>query len=424
MLKFLITRVQVIYVGIALICLMDSEISLQDRRILILGAGAWQVPYLVAAKQLGLKTYVTDWSTDPVGARHAHVFEPIDLKDQNCTLAFAKQHGVEGVFTAAEIGVTTAAYVAARLELLYHPPEVALAATNKYEMRKQAREIDILGPEFHLSNHVDEAISMSKEMGFPLVLKPLDNCACRGVAVVRNREELVAAYGNSTRCSTSGQVLVESLMTGREGSIEAIVDNGRVTILGICDKVKAPLPYRYDIQLNYPGDWSVTQHNRIITLVERLVQGFNIRDGIIHVEVIVDGNCVKLIEFAVRCCGSHVVAKLIPAMTGFDVMEYLFHAALGIKRPIRLGGNKCGVLKFIMLEENRRIKHIRGLAAAKQISGVLDLQIERKTGDNVGEIRDGRSRPGLVLAVGANRKELDEIIGQVGSTLDIGYFYS
>ena len=77
-----------------------------------------------------------------------------------------------------------------------------------------------------------------------------------------------------------------------------------------------------------------------------------------------------------------------------------------------------------MLEENRRIKHIRGLAAARQISGVLDLQIERKTGDNVGEIRDGRSRPGLVLAVGANRKELDEIIGQIGSTLDIGYFYS
>src|SRR4029450_4402713 len=93
----------------------DPEMA--GKRLLILGAGLWQVDYIRRARRLGAETWATDWSTDAVGRDEADHFEPIDLKNVDATLELARNSRVDGVFTAADIGVPTAAYVAERLGL-------------------------------------------------------------------------------------------------------------------------------------------------------------------------------------------------------------------------------------------------------------------------------------------------------------------
>src|SRR5712691_3851067 len=101
----------------------DPEIA--GKRLLILGGGLWQLAYVRRARQLGLETWVTDWSDAAIARLDADHFEPIDLKDCDATLALARQAHVDGVLTAADIGVPTAAFVAGQLGLPGHSPSLA-----------------------------------------------------------------------------------------------------------------------------------------------------------------------------------------------------------------------------------------------------------------------------------------------------------
>ena len=398
---------------------MSQELT--GRKILILGAGTWQTPYIIKAKELGLQTYVTDWSNDPEGKQYAHSFAQIDLKDKEQTLAYARKNDIEAVFTAADIGVPTAAYVAEELSLPYHSQSLAKEATNKYFMRKKAKDIGLSVPRFVLVKSLDEAVSNAVKIGFPLIIKPIDNFSSRGVRVLNNTDELKEHFLESINASFSKEVLLEELMIDTEASVEVIVQNGQPIILGVCDKVKSPLPYRFDLQLNYPGSFLKEQYELIHQFIKLLVKGFGIKQGIIHVEVMVDKNSVKLIEFALRGCGTKIVTHLLPEMLNFNVMEYLIYSAFGIQKNINVQNKYSGILKFLMLE-NKKIKTISGLDDVLNSKGIIDFKIERKVGEHVGEVKDGRSRPGYVLAVGSDNAEATKLIQNALSKLRIDYF--
>lgn len=388
------------------------------KKILVLGCGTWQVPWLKRAREMGMTVFATDWSADPDGKQYADVFEQIDLKDKEGSLAFAKKHQVEAVFTSADVGVQTAAYVAKNLGLPYHSTEVAFRATNKEAMRQRAKEIGLGIPGFQSCSSLEEALEAAANFGYPVILKPVDSASSRGVSVVENETELRAFFDTSLSASVSGTVLVEEFMTGTEGSVEALVANGKAVILGICDKAKSPLPYRYDLQLNYPGNYSENQFRNIESFIQKLVSGYEIQNGVIHVEIMVHEQDVRLIEFAIRGCGSKVITHLMPASRGFDVLTWLLSAAFGSIAPISLTQYKPGMLKFIMLPQGV-IASVSGIETAKQIDGVLDCDIERKAGDQIGIIPDGRSRPGYLLAVADSKTQLEEVVQRAMETIKV-----
>ena len=209
-------------------------------------------------------------------------------------------------------------------------------------------------------------------------------------------------------------------MTGTEGSVEAVVDNGATIVLGVCDKVKSPLPYRYDVLLNYPGEYTNHEYGLIRDFTRNLVRAFEIKSGIVHIEFIVDEDSVKLIEFAARGCGSKVVTHLIPAMTGFDVMDYLLNSSFGKRKQISITKNLSGALKFIMLEPGT-IKEIGGIDEVRRMDGIVDMDVERKVGDTISEIRDGRSRPAYILAVGKDRTDVANRLSGALAKLKVTY---
>ena len=60
---------------------------MNDRYILILGAGLMQRPSIEAAKELGYKALVIDANPDAVCVPFADRFEKIDLKDTNAIVS-------------------------------------------------------------------------------------------------------------------------------------------------------------------------------------------------------------------------------------------------------------------------------------------------------------------------------------------------
>lgn len=397
---------------------MKNEI--EGKKILILGAGTWQVPHIKKAKDLGLKTYVTDWSDNAIGKKYADVFCAIDLKNKEETLKFAIEHQVDAVYTSADIGVQTAAYVADKINLKYHNLALALNATNKKHMRQTAESIGLNIPHYFSTNNLKEAKVKAKKIGYPVIIKPVDNFSSRGVSVLKNERELEKTFQESLNASFEGKILIEEFMQGTESSVEAIVKKGKAYIMSFCDKVKSELPYRYDLQLNYPGNFSNRQIEQIYKFIDDLVDGFEIENGIIHVEIMVKGNIVKLIEFAVRGCGSKVITHLMPAMLDFDILKYLILDAFDIEQDIRFIPNRFGVLKFIMLDSGI-VDKIEGIEDVKSIDGVLDFDIEVSSGEEIKKVKDGRSRPGYLLIVGENKSDIRQKIKKAMNSFTVEY---
>jgi biotin carboxylase len=394
---------------------------IQNKKILILGAGTWQVPYLKKAKELGLQVFATDWSENAEGKNYADVFEPIDLKNKEATLAFAQKYHVDAIFTSADIGVQNAAFVAKQLNLPYQSEEIALISTNKYAMRDHAAKIGLGIPKYKVVADVQEALLTSKEIGFPLVIKPVDNFSSRGVCVIYNEEELEGFFPKSMAASFSKKVLLEEFMIGTEGSVEALVQDGEVFIMGICSKEKSPLPYRYDLKLTYPGLFTESQFLKINEFILDLAKGYGIRNGVLHVEIMVNENRVRLIEFAIRGCGSKVVTHLMPAMLDYDVVKHLISNAFGIKQKIQFAEGKQGILEFIMLPKGK-IKNLEGIEEVRKIPGVLDFDIERKPGDEIDVIEDGRSRPGYLLAFSNSKDGLNQLLEKAHQTYKVSFY--
>ena len=399
---------------------IDREIA--GRRLLILGGGLWQLPYVSRARELGVETWVTDWSPHAVAKACADHFAPIDLKDREATLALARDARIEGVLTAADVGVPTAAYVAERIGVAGHSSALADYATNKFRMRERARAIGIPCPAYRRVRSVDEAASAVAAADLPVIVKPVDNCSSRGVQWVDRLADLEIAVSGALAASQCGEAIVEEFLVGAEGSIEALVQDRRVFVLGFCDKTKSPLPDRFDLELRYPGAFAPEVAAAVRRLADEIAAGFGVANGIVHIEFLVADrtDVVYLIEFAIRGCGSKVATDLMPALTGVDVTRVLIRQAFGLRTPIEPAAALHGALHFLMFPPGRVVA-VHGVDAARRLPSVIDACVECRPGESIGEVHDGRSRPGYVLASGRDREEVQRTLRQVRGLVRLDY---
>jgi biotin carboxylase len=350
------------------------------------------------------------------------MFEQIDLRDKEGTLKFAKKNKVEGIFTNADIGVPTAAYIAKKLELKYHSEILADQATNKYLMRKRAEELGLIIPRYLLIKSTFDLEKIEKEFTMPIILKPVDNCGSRGVLYVNDFRNVLSAYQYSFKKSFTGNVIVEEFISGKEGSIEVLMENFNPTILGFCSKIKSPFPYRFDIRLDYPGDYSEGEIDEINSFTKKLVKGFNISNGIIHIEFIIRREKIYLVEFAIRGCGGNVISHLLPATTGFDIPQFLIKQVFGTNDDIYLNRKGLhGTLLFLMFPKGK-IKKISGLEEIRNLEYVADISIQTKVGDNIDEMVDSSCRPGHLIVTGISRTDINEKIKTCLNLLKIEYY--
>mgnify|MGYP002514679922 CR=1 FL=1 len=88
------------------------------KKILIIGAGFLQRFVIRKAKNLGYYTLTVDGNPNAEGFAEADEYGVVNIVDQETVCAFARQHDVDGVLTAAtDYGVLAASYTAKELGL-------------------------------------------------------------------------------------------------------------------------------------------------------------------------------------------------------------------------------------------------------------------------------------------------------------------
>ena len=96
-------------------------------KLVIIGAGEFQLPLIKKAKEMGYETHVFAWAEGAVGKDFADYFYPISITEKEIILEQCKQINPQGIVSiGSDLAVLTVNYVARSLHLPTNP-EISLS---------------------------------------------------------------------------------------------------------------------------------------------------------------------------------------------------------------------------------------------------------------------------------------------------------
>lgn len=383
------------------------DVLKNNKKIFVLGAGRGQIPIMDLCHKYGGEVYAVGPKGDYPGFEVADHCLYIDVKDKERILEEAKKIGITAIVTdQLDVAVYTASYVAQNLGLQGIGEEVALKFTNKFVMRECASQIGINVPEHFVSDSYERATVLIKEKGmsFPLIMKPCDSDASRGVYKLNGYEDLEKYFDSSKAFSKSGSVIIERFINGEEYVVEAFTENYKTTNLAVGKRKYFDVgedKFIPSSTIFKDADSADSElENRLKNENLKLVKGFGLKFGITHGEYLYDRSADKiyLVEIASRGGGVFISSHLIEACCGVNVNDRLIKCVLGIEQD-EIKRLKKGVSAyFCFLMPEGEIKKVEGGEEVGRMNGVIGVFLDNfKVGDVCKPITDKSSRRGPIL---------------------------
>ena len=391
-------------------------------KILIVGAGTFQLP-LVERASLDHEVLVAAPVIDDRFSPYISGKLICDVRDKEKVLEYAESSDIKGVITdQTDIAVRTVAYVAEKMGLPGIGYETGCLFTDKSLMRSRMSELGIKLLPNKTVTSLDEALEFYDTIHGSVIIKPLDTQGSRGVSRCDSAGELKAKYGEASRWSSNGKVIVEKYATGREFVVEGMAADYEFRNLNIGDTEYFDLPDAFAAKTRiFPSTCSPALKQRVYDLNREIVTGFGLKQGITHSEFIMDGDDIYLIETAARGGGVFISSDLIHICTGLDTEAFLIGLATGEITSLpdaQEDLEACGYMAFYVPEGT--VTEIKGLDEVRQLPFVhrnqLDeLYVGKKT--DTGH-SDKTSRIALTVS-GKTRDEVMQRMDQIRFTLEV-----
>ena len=133
-----------------------------------------------------------------------------------------------------------------------------------------------------------------------------------------------------------------------------------------------------------------------------------IKNGPAHAEVILTNTGPKMVEIGARMGGGCITTHLVPLSTGINMTKATIQIALGEKPNIEKKYDKGSAIRFIIPPVGR-VTSISGKKEAEQIPGIVAVEIQCAVGQVLGELENGTSRIGYVIAQSDTPEKAAEI---------------
>lgn len=384
-----------------------------SKRVLLLGAGIMQGVAIRCARERGWETVVIDGNPEAPCRDLTHRFEHIDLKDVSSIVSFAKElsrnGGLDGVFTAATDFSVPVSAVAEACGLPGHSLEAAMNASDKLRMRSCFKNAGVSSPACAGITSGDLAripeILAEAQIGFPLVVKPVDNMGARGCMLVRDLSVMEDACADAIRYSRTGRAIVEEYMSGPEYSVEALVFDGEFHLTGFAERHIFFPPYFVEMGHTIPAAISPEDEQRILTVFRAGASALGLTHGAVKGDMKLTEKGPMVGEIAARLSGGYMSGWTYPYSSGIDLTGAALSLAVG-ERPESLKPALdlvCAERAWISIPGT--VRSVHGVEEASRIPGVRDVLPRAGEGSRVYFPRNNVEKCGNCLAVSENRND-------------------
>lgn len=371
------------------------------KRILILDSGPNAVKVVMKARQLGFHTVALAGDPASPVLNAAHEGTVTSYRAPGELLRVARESGVDGIYPAPEPAALPVAHVTAQLGLAGPGPDAVSLLHNKLAMREVLEARGVPNPPFHGARTAKRAEAAARRIGLPLIVKPADSFASKGVRQVDHAEDLSLAFSQARSHSPTDTVLLEALMQGDEFCIEGVMRDGDFTVLGIMGKQPSDSPFCFARGVFMPAPLDDAARESILGILTAAFDALGLACGCLHAEVMLTPEGPRIIEIAPYPASAATPADLTRLAYGVDTTEVCLRMAAG-EVPRCTHGSERGAAVLWIPARSGVVEEIRGVEKARAIPGIQDVVVAAKPGDIIRHAEDcaTRDRIGYVVATG------------------------
>lgn len=386
------------------------------KRILILGAGIYQVPLIKKAKEMGLKTIVVSIAGNYPGFEVSDKVYYEDTKNIDKLLEIAKKEKIAGVLTTGtDVAVGAVGAINDAFGLRGCSYEAARLACDKYLMKDAFINKGVPTATYqiaHLDIGSEDIEKICKEIGYPVIFKALDSSGSRGITVVNSSKDFKKAVDVVRGVTRQQTYIIEKYLEGLEFGAQAFIQNGEIEFV---------LPHGDYV---FYGDTGVpvghfapledVDNNEVMKVSKAAIKALHIDNCAVNMDYILSDGKIYMLEVGARC-GATQLAELVSIYYGFDYYEKMIEVAIGQKALFECQNTKTPNASHVLMSEKSGV--ITNISNnASEIPGVVEIQFDYNVGDRVRKFHVGPDRMGHVITKG---KTLEEANKALGNALDM-----
>lgn len=388
------------------------------KKLMILGAGIYQVPLIKTAKKMGIYTIAVSIPGKYPGFAIADKVYYENTVDYETVLKIAREENIDGILTAGtDVAVITIGKVCDELHLPGLSFEAAKAASNKLLMKEQYEANGVRTARFRrvlLSEEHPERLTA--ELKMPLIFKAVDTSGSRGIMRVDSVDMFAAARENVRSVTRKDYYIIEEFIEGEEFGAQAyILDHELQFILPHGDYVfqgDTGVPVGH--YAPFDMDESILEDARVQLAGAAKAMGLN--NCAINADFILsrDGK-VYVLELGGRS-GATCLAELVSIYYGYDYYQKMIEAALGGKPDFSSEKAVPNASKLLLSDKTGKIVKQENHYPDKE---EYELQFDYIPGDSVRAFHVGPDRIGHVIARGETLEEAVNLLEEVISEIEL-----
>ena len=361
------------------------------KKILILSGCAQMCEIVIRAKEMGLYTIVTDYLEDSPAKKLADESLMYSIDDVEGIVNYCITNNVDGVMNyCIDPGQKPYQQICEQLGL----PCVGTAEqfnimTNKDVFKETCQKYSIgVIKSFQLTDINNK--EQIREIEFPIIVKPVDSRASKGITLCQTEEDLPIALQEAYKYSKRKKVVIEKYMEAPEICAKYVICDGEPYLTSMADV------YTYYFS---PGErayiWSQTYPSKYYDLFERetdskirnMLKGIGIENGVVSFTGFVDRETFRFFDPSFRMGGAQDW-RIVANISGIDVSDLLTNFAItgemGSKDDIskidKSFTSRSSALLYFLVRLGK-IGSIKGVEEALKVDGVIGYHIPHKEGD-------------------------------------------
>lgn len=392
------------------------------KKILILGAGIYQVPLIKTAKRMGLYTIVASIRGNYPGFELADKVYYENTTDYAKILSIARREKIDGIITTGtDVAVITIGRVCDTLGLTGLCFKSAEIATDKLLMKSCYEKYGVRTARFRKISFDNENYKEDlTNLQFPVMFKSVDSSGSRGIIKVNSPDEFGSARNSVLDNTRSNYFIVEEFIEGEEFGAQAFVKDGEVQFIlphgDYVFKGDTGVPIGHFAPYNL--DHSVEEDAK--DQLRRAIKAMGLDNCAINADFIMKDNKTYVLEIGGRS-GATCLAELVSIYYGYDYYEKILLTALGEDVDFSAAdgspADSCtGVPNASMLLMSDKDGCIKSQENKNPDNpDIVDIQFDFKPGDKVHKFKVGPHRIGHVITKG---KSLEEAVCTLNMALE------
>lgn len=394
------------------------------KKILILGSSKYFVNIVEKCKEMGVYTIVCDGNKDGIAKLEADKSYNIDIFNYEEIEKLILENNIKGIITGfSDILIKPYVKLANKLNLpCIITNEQLNDFINKACMKQKFLEYNIPTTKYKIIEKYSQKEEL-KELTYPLIIKPLDSSGSKGIYILENSLDFEEYYEHSSKYSSDGKVIVEEYYENEEIQGMCWINNGKSEVLYIGDRELVNIYNKRPGKPNrlfYPSKYMYQYENTIKQLFQKIVNVFQVKNGILYAQFLVGKDGIKVAEIMPRLPGG-CDYKIIEKMTGVSILEEFIKFSLNddidLEKLKKLNFKKnvgCAIPIYL---KSGKIDKIENIDLIERKNYVFEYLLLAKEKDNILATGDMKQDVGRVFFIANNifdankkTKELYEMI--------------